>query len=180
MKTVYLLIFALLFAACHSEKTEKLIFKSSFTPEEQKILQVADSVIASAYYATLITLDKNKQPRARIVEPFLPKEHHIIWMATNPKSRKVQQLKNNSKTTLHYFDKNKLAYVSLMGNAYLVNDTATKNEIWKDGWEKFYPNKDRDYLLIKFVPKTIELISISDGFTGDKSTWKPHQVNLCD
>ena len=99
-------------------------------------------------------------------------------MATNPKSRKVTQLKNNTTATMHYFDKNKLAYVSLMGNAYIVTDEVVKNEKWKDGWEKFYPNKNEDFLLIKFIPKSIELISISDGFTGDKTTWKPHQVVL--
>jgi general stress protein 26 len=123
-------------------------------------------------------LDAKNQLRARIVEPFLPEKNHIIWMATNPKSRKVTQLKRNSTTTLHYFDKNKLAYVSLMGNAYLVTDDSIKNTKWKVGWEKFYPNRTTDYLLIKFVPKTLELISISNGFFGDKTTWKPHKVVL--
>jgi len=79
---------------------------------------------------------------------------------------------------LHYFDKNKLAYVSLMGNAFLVNDDKIKQKIWKEGWERFYPNRKTDYLLIKFIPKTIELISITDNYTGDKTTWKPHQVFL--
>ena len=169
---------AFLFSACHTNTPNNVVFKTSFSLEEQKILRIADSIINSAYYASLITLDANYQPRARIVEPFSPEKNYVIWMATNPKSRKVTQLKNNSSTTLHYFDKNKLAYVSLMGNAFLVNDIASKNRFWKDGWENFYPNKDKDYLLIKFVPKSLELISISDGFTGDNTTWKPHLVTL--
>lgn len=139
---------------------------------------MADSIIESAYYTTLITLDTQNQPRARIVEPFLQKKEYVIWMATNPKSRKVTQLKNNTTATLHYFDKNNLGYVSLMGNAFLVNDDSTKNKIWKEDWEKFYPNKKQDYLLIKFVPNTLELISVFGGFTGNKTTWKPEQVKL--
>ena len=178
MKYWIILLSIILLNSCQSGCNCDLNYKTNFTQEEKNILNMADTIIKSAYYTTLITLDNNNQPRARIVEPFLPKKNYVIWMATNPKSRKVTQIKNNSKTTLHYFDKNKLAYVSLMGNAFLVNDDATKNKIWKDGWEKFYPNKKADYLLIKFIPKTIELINISDNFTGDVHTWKPHQVKL--
>ncbi len=178
MKNILFIISFIFLFSCQSKNEEISAYRTNFTQEEKEILKAADSVIKTAYYATLITLDKDNQPRARIVEPFLPKENYIIWIGTNPKSRKVTQLKTNSKTTLHYFDKNKLAYVSLMGDAFLVNDKKTKQEIWKEGWERFYPNRKTDYLLIKFIPKTIELISISDNFTGDKTTWKPHQVQL--
>ena len=174
----FLLIVLVTLMSCQSKIEKNKSYRTNFIQEEQEILKTADSIIKSAYYATLITLDKDNQPRARIVEPFLPKKHQIIWIGTNPKSRKVNQLKKNSKTTLHYFDKNKLAYVSLMGNAFLVNDDKSKQEIWKEGWERFYPNRKTDYLLIKFVPKTIELISITDNYIGDKVTWKPHQVML--
>jgi len=174
---LYILLIVFIFS-CQSKIKDVNTYRTDFTQEEKDVLKTIDSVIKSAYYTTLITLDKDNQPKARIVEPFLPKENYVIWIGTNPKSRKVNQLKNNSKTTLHYFDKNKLAYVSLMGNAFLVNDDETKQKIWKTGWERFYPNRKTDYLLIKFIPKTIELISISDGFTGDKTTWKPHQIQL--
>ncbi len=173
-----ILIFILISIFSCQKKTEILVYKTTFSLEEKKVLEVVNSVINSAIYSTLITLDKNNQPRARVIESFLPESNYVVWMATNPKSRKVTQLKNNTTATMHYFDKNKLAYVSLMGNAYIVTDEVVKNEKWKDGWEKFYPNKNEDFLLIKFIPKSIELISISDGFTGDKTTWKPHQVVL--
>ena len=177
MKKILGIFLISLTISCNT-KIEHKSFRKEFNLEETKTLKIADSIIKSAYYTTLITLGTNNQPRARIVEPFLPEKDYTIWMATNPKSRKVNQLKNNSKTTLHYFDKNKLAYVSLMGNAYLINNDSIKNEKWKDGWEKFYPNKNKDLLLIKFVPNTLALISISDGFFGDKITWKPHWVQL--
>ncbi len=159
-------------------KNQKKIYRKNFTKEEQHILKASKDIIKSAYFTSLITLDKNLQPRARIVEPFLPKNDFVIWMATNPKSRKVVQIKQNSKVTLHYFDKKKLAYVSLMGNAFLVNDDNKKQEIWKEGWDKFYPNKKADYLLIKFIPNILEMISITDNFTGNKKTWMPHRVVL--
>ena len=172
---IQLLFIVLVFTSCSNNK-KNIVFRTKYSDNEQKIMHEADSIIKSAYFTTLITLDNKNQPRARIVEPFPPEKNYIIWMATNPKSRKVKQLQNNATATLHYFDKSKLAYVSLMGKAYLVNDDSIKKVKWKNGWEKFYPNRNKDYLLIKFVPKTLELISISDGFTGDKKTWKPHRV----
>lgn len=179
MKHITLILIVFTWLLSCKKRTEKT-YKTNYNKEEQKILQEVNRVIKTAVYSTLITLDKNNQPRARVIESFLPEENYVIWMATNPKSRKVKQLKNSSTATMHYFDKNKLAYVSLMGNAFLVNDETIKNEKWKDGWEKFYPNKNKDFLLIKFIPKTIELINITAGFTGDKTTWKPHQIILFD
>jgi len=176
--TLLLLTILLVIISCNNKIEKNTSYRTNFTQEEKEILKTADSVIKSAYYTTLITLDDDNQPRARIIEPFLPKENYVIWMATNPKSRKVNQIKNNSIATLHYFDKNKLAYVSLMGNAFLINEDKTKSEIWKEDWAKFYPNRKTDYLLIKFIPNTIELISILDSFNGDKTTWMPHQVIL--
>ena len=176
-KAICIFLFSLIFA-CNTSSIKEKKLKKEFTLVEEAILLEAKSIIESSYFCTLITQDKNGQPRARVVEPFLPEKDFTVWMATNPKSRKVAQLKNNSKTTLHYFDKSKLAYVSLMGDAYLVNDSILKTQKWKEGWEKFYPKRDKDYLLIKFVPHTLELISPSKNYSGDKTTWKPHQVIL--
>ncbi|WP_456377042.1 pyridoxamine 5'-phosphate oxidase family protein, partial [Lutibacter sp.] len=109
MKPTFYIIISILLLSCNQKVLKNIDYRTNFNKEELEILKTADSIIKSAYYATLITLDKHQQPRARIIEPFAPKDHYVIWIGTNPKSRKVNQLKNNSKTTLHYFDKNKLA-----------------------------------------------------------------------
>jgi len=77
---------------------------------------------------------------------------------------------------LHYFDPSQMAYVSLMGKAYIVNDETIKKTKWKKDWENFYKNQTTDYMLIRFV--TLEFIGIVKGFTGDKETWAPHKVIL--
>ena len=169
---VYLLI------SCNSPQENIKKYRTNFTKEEQKILDTSRELIDACYYGTLITIDQKQQPRARVMEPFAPEKDFVIWLATNPKSRKVEQIKNNAQVTLHYFDKTQMGYVSLMGKAYIVNDPAIKNKKWKEGWEKFYKNKDKAYLLIKFIPKTLELISFPKGYNGDAATWQPHKVIL--
>jgi len=176
----YLFLFLIFIWSCSTQQESAILstLKKDFTEEEQKTINLSKEIIDNTYFGTFITIDSDGQPRARVMEPFAPDDDFIIWLATNPKSRKVTQIKANPKVTLHYFDKKKLGYISLMGQAFLVNDKAIKESKWKDGWENFYPNKDKDYLLIKFIPKTLELISIPNKFTGDAVTWKPHQVIL--
>jgi len=180
MKYLLFAISIFTFLSCTIVNSAQEEIRDDFTLDEQKIINLSKEIIKETYFSTLITVDKNGQPRARVMEPFEPDKNFIIWLATNPKSRKVAQLKNNSKATLHYFDKNNLEYVSLMGNAFLINDNTIKSQKFKDGWDKFYKNQKEDYLLIKFIPKTLELISIPNEFTGDSLTWKPHKVQLRD
>jgi len=156
--------------------SEKL--RIDFTEEEIALIEAANEIIESSYYCTLVTIDKEGEPKVRVMEPFKPDDNYEIWLATNPKSRKVQQIKNNSKSTINYFDKTELSYVSLMGNAFIVNDEAIKSQKWKEGWEQHYKNKKEDYLLIRFVPESLELVSYTKGYTGDKITWAPDQVLL--
>jgi len=166
------------FLSCTNVNPTQEDIREDFTHEEQKIINLSKEIIKETYFATLITVDKNGQPRARVMEPFEPDNNYIIWLTTNPKSRKVAQLNNNSKATLHYFDKKNLGYVSLMGNAFLINDEVIKSQKFKDGWDNFYKNQKDDYLLIKFIPKTLEIISVTNQYNGDSLTWKPHQVYL--
>jgi general stress protein 26 len=112
------------------------------------------------------------------MEPFLPDNKFIIYLATNPLSRKVKEIKNNHRATLHYFDKNSVGYVSLMGKITIETNDSIKKSLWKAGWERFYKNQDDDYMLLKFTPDYLEVISITEGLTGDKKTWKPSRVNL--
>ena len=146
--------------------------------QEQKILQSARKIIDSAYFGTFITQDKNGDAKARIMEPFAPDKDFTIYLATNPKSRKVQEIKQNPEATLHYFDRKNIGYVSLYGKASIVSDDSIKKALWKKGWERFYKNRDKDYMLIEFKPRYLELISIPDGYTGDDKTWMPARVDF--
>lgn len=152
--------------------------RSDFTPEEKKIINSAREVIKNAKYGTLITVDKKGQPRSRIMDALFPDDKFEIWLATNPKSRKVNQILNNSNVTMYYWDESHNAYVSLMGKATIINDDEIKSNKWKPEWSKFYKNKNEDVMLIHFIPEILEMINVSQGYDGDKKTWEPHQVRL--
>lgn len=140
------------------------------------LIQAAREIMTSAGTCTLITLDQEGRPRARVMDPFLPESDLTVWFGTNSKSRKVQQIENDPRVTLYYFDKDASAYVMMSGKAQLVDDLIEKEVRWKNEWEAFYPNKQKEYLLIKVTPDWIEVLSYSRGILGDPVTWEPPKV----
>jgi len=133
----------------------------------------ARELIHSAGICTLITLDENGEARARAMDPFLPENDFTIWFGTNANSRKVKQIKNDPRVTLYYLDSDGSGYVTIQGIAELIDDSQAKEKWWKEEWAAFYPNKERDYLLIKVTPKSMEVLSPPRGINNDPLTWAP-------
>lgn len=169
--TNFILTFIILlpFLACTQNKKSK-------EPLNSKLLTAAREIMSSAGTCALITVDKDQRPRVRVMDPFKPEPDFTVWFGTNPKSRKVDQIKKNPKVTLYYLETGNTGYVMIQGTAQLVNDEREKETRWKDGWEAFYPNKPIDYLLIKVTPNWIEVVSYAHNILGDPETWEPAKI----
>jgi general stress protein 26 len=134
---------------------------------------VVRRLIAGAKYATFVTLDDTGAPRTRMVQPRPPERDFTVWFATNPRTRKVQDITRDARVVLHYFDPAREGYVSLVGRARVVRDLATKNAHWDPAWSAFYKDRDKDVVLVAVTPDRLEIVSDKDGITGDKATWRP-------
>src|SRR5210317_1635733 len=141
-------------------------------PSKEKLITAAKNIMTEAGTCVLITLDAESNPMARIMDPFLPENDLTVWFGTNSKSRKVNQIKNNSTVTLYYQDSNASGYVVIHGNAQIVDDQKEKEKRWKDTWETFYPNNKEGYILIKVSPKWLEILSHPRGIMGNPKTWE--------
>ena len=139
---------------------------------EEVLRTAAREIIEGAGTCALITLDASGLPSVRVMDPFLPESDFTIWFGTNPKSRKVNQIKNNPKVTLYYLEKNSSGYVVIHGTATLVNDQSEKDKWWKTEWDAFYPNNTDAYQLIKVSPQRMEVISYTHSIIGDPTTWE--------
>jgi len=146
----------------------------------QFLLKAAREIIKSAGNVALITQDGSGVPQVRTMDPFAAEEDFTVWLATNPSSRKVQQIKSNPLVTLYYPDKNDKGYVVIHGTAELINDQKEKDTRWKDEWKSFYANRTDAYLLIKVTPHYLELINYNRGISGDPKTWQPAVVRFKD
>jgi len=65
-------------------------------------------------------------PQARIVDPFAPEADFTIWVATNPLTRKVAEIRQDPRVTLLYFNAAAAEYVTVLGTATLVSDSASR------------------------------------------------------
>src|SRR5450756_2698087 len=59
------------------------------TPPRAQVIAAAKDIMQEARYSTLITIGRDGQPQARIVDPFPPDSDLTIWIATNPLTRKA-------------------------------------------------------------------------------------------
>jgi general stress protein 26 len=141
------------------------------------ILQAAKTLMQEARYCALITIGPDGRAESRIVDAFPPEPDMTVWLATSPVTRKVEQIRKDPRVTLFYWDATRMGYVTLIGDATLVDDPAEKAKRWKDEWSEFYSDENRgaDYLLIRVTPRRLELVSIADGLVNDPKTWRPLQ-----
>lgn len=141
-----------------------------------KLVSVAKEIMAAAETCALITLDHQGRPRVRAMDVVLPEDDLTVWFGTNPNSRKVGQIKNDARVTLYYLEKDSSGYVMIHGIAEIVNDQKEKDKRWKAEWEAFYPNKTKDFMLIKVTPEWMEVVSYTHGILGNPITWEPARV----
>jgi general stress protein 26 len=146
--------------------------------ERDNLTALAREIMTTARYCALITRDSAGRAHARTMDAFLPDPDMHIWLATNPRSEKVGEIRKDHRVTLYYFDRESQAYVAINGLARLVNDPAEKAKRWKDEWKAFYPDRARDYLLIEVIPQRMEVVSEKKGVVGDTVTWKPPSVSF--
>lgn len=147
---------------------------------ETALLGAAREVMEAAGFCTLITLDGTGHLQARIMDPFPAEADFTVWMATNSGTRKVAQLTSDGRATLFFFDPEGLGYVTLLGTARIIRDPVEEARRWKDEWADFYEDGHRgpDFVLIRFEPDRLEVMSIEHEVASDPKGWKPAVVQL--
>jgi general stress protein 26 len=146
--------------------------------ERERLIQVAREIMTTARYCALITVDSAGRAHARTLDPFPPDDRMVVWLGTNPRTRKVAEIRRNPRVTLYYFDRDGESYVTIHGTARLVNSPHEKARRWKEEWKAFYPDRAKDYMLIAVTPERLEVVSVSKGIVGDDKTWRPPSVTF--
>ena len=153
-------IFVLVFILIASSLTaQELLVKDRPEVSRDSLLTVALTIIESAQSQTLVTVDEYGKPQARIMSVFPPEENMVIWLRTSTNSRKVKQIRNNPNVMVFYYDTKGRSYVSVAGQAHIVNDPEKKSHYWKESWTRYYPDPEKDYILIEVTPERLEICS---------------------
>ena len=135
------------------------------------LIVAAKEIIKAARYCALITTSSTGEIHVRTMDPFSPEDNMVIWLGTNSSTRKVKEIKNNHNVALYYNDPKGIGYVVINGKAQIIDDPEEINKRWKEEWTRFYPNREKNYILIKVVPEKMEVINYKLGIAGDPVTW---------
>ena len=149
-------------------------------PSRDRVISAARDVMQKARYCSLVTNGDDGQPRARMVDPLAPDDAFHTWIATNPLTRKVNEIQRDPRVTLMCFDVGSSSYVTVLGRATVVTDATERAAHWKEEWSPIYPlqNGKRDFVLIHLVPTRLEIVSTSRGMVGDPKTWRPIAIDM--
>jgi len=147
-------------------------------PPRADLLAEARRVMEAARFCALLTSGDEGRISARTMDALPPDPDFVVWIATNPKTRKVGELRRNPKVTLYYFDEKTSSYICLQGRAKLVDDPAAKAAHWKEQWKPFYKDRGAGLLLIRVQPERIEVSSSTHGMAPDEATWAPVSVEF--
>lgn len=139
--------------------------------DKKRIVRIMKETLAHAYFAT----SDNNQPIIRSITPVI-EDDMTIWIITFSNSRKVKQIRKNSKICLLFTKQptgDKSAIV--LGKAKIVTDLKTKEHVWKICHydpRKYFPKgpAHAPFCLLKIIPNKIEWW---DNWEQGRKTFKP-------
>lgn len=138
----------------------------------------AKEIIKGTSYCGLATVDAAGQPQMRTMNPFPVNDEFITWFATSRTSRKVKEIKNNPGVCVYYADHSSAkGYVSITGTAEVIDDKELLVKMKRDYWNGI-PNWETTFVLIKIVPKTMEVVNYKHGLSSDPNTFSAPKINF--
>ncbi|HEX9934005.1 MAG TPA: pyridoxamine 5'-phosphate oxidase family protein, partial [bacterium] len=81
--------------------------KPAAAVNRDSVIAAAREIMDSQQYCALITVDSTGRPQVRTMNPFPPEQDMSVWMATNSRTRKVQEIRRDPRVCLYYADHGK-------------------------------------------------------------------------
>lgn len=142
------------------------------------LITAAHEIIKATHYCALVTMDSTGQPQVRTMNPFPANDELITWFATSRTSRKVREIKSNPKVCVYYADHVAAkGYVSITGTAQVIDDKELLIKMKRDYWSGI-PDWQNKFVLIKIIPKTLEVINYKHRLNNDPNTFKAPSVTF--
>ena len=121
-------------------KDENVILESNQLVENTKIVMVG-------------TNGENGYPNIKAMMRLKHDGLKKFWLSTNTSTKRVQLLKKDNKVCLYFVDENNFAGLMLIGTIEILQGRASKEMLWADGCEVYYPLgvDDPDYTVLCFT-----------------------------
>ena len=76
-----------------------------------------------------------------------------IWFSTNTSSRRVAHFRNDARASVYFVDFSDWMGLLLLGRMEILDDLESRQRLWRDGCERYYPRgvTDPDYSVLRFT-----------------------------
>lgn len=139
--------------ACHEFKCPAYYDENEWID----MLNDAYSFIKSSDAACVTSLQQDGCPFSRTMLSLLFEGFDVMWFGTFLTSQKVTDIKANKNACVLFSDNVGYKSVTLKGEIDIFTDYESKKNIWRDGFERYYPDgiNEKDYCALRFTAKMI-------------------------
>lgn len=148
------------------------------TFSKDTLLSAALEIIRETTYCALVTVDSTGQPQVRTMNPFPANDDLVTWFGTSRYSRKVREIKSHPKVAVYFADHmNAKGYVNISGIAEILDNKDLLMKMKRAYWENI-PGWQENFVLIRVIPVTVEVINYRHNLNNDPKTFKAPSVKL--
>lgn len=78
-----------------------------------------------------------------------------VWFGTNTSSRRVRDLRADGRASVYVVDQATFEGLLLVGDVEVREDQESRERLWRDGWDMYYPQgvTDPDYSVLRFTTR---------------------------
>lgn len=121
------------------------------------LIKTALSIIESSSNAIIGSIGEDGYPNIKAM--LKPRENDGIkkfYFTTNTSSMRVSQYRKNNKASLYFYNPRFFKGVMMKGVMNVLEDQSTKERIWLNGDEMYYPKgvTDPDYCVLEFIAES--------------------------
>ena len=105
--------------------------------------------------AEVAGVDKDGYPQVRAMLVLEHESFATQLFSTNTSSSKVAGFRANPKASVYYCEPKEYRGVLFVGEMEVCTDQETRDLLWREGFEKYYPKgvTDPDYSVLKFTAR---------------------------
>jgi general stress protein 26 len=123
--------------------------------QREEAIREALALAGRCAVAMLGTNDDNGYPNIKAMIKMENEGLRRIWFSTNTSSKRVSQLARDPKACVYFVDCEQWMGLMLVGEVEVLQDTESRQRLWREGFEKYYPAgvTDPDYTVLRFTAR---------------------------
>ncbi|MDR2913399.1 MAG: pyridoxamine 5'-phosphate oxidase family protein [Tannerella sp.] len=118
-----------------------------------EIIEKALDIIKSQKNAYIGSVDESGFPNIKAMQVRGVNGINTIYFSTEASTMRVQQYKNNPQACVYFSNNGKYKGVMLVGTMEVTTDKATREMVWREGDDFYYPKgiDDSSFNVLKFT-----------------------------